>query len=109
MRLVLTCTLLAALAPPAWAGDTLRCGSRVVSTEDLAAEVLAACGEPEYRDRWLAPPHYASDEEQWYYNFGANRLVQILRFRHGQLVSIEADGYGFDDPPSDHCAPMDIV
>jgi hypothetical protein len=109
MRALLFCTLLAAFAPGARAGDTLRCGSRVVATEAPIAEVLAACGEPDYRDRWRVPPHFAADEEQWYYNFGANRFVQILGFRHGLLVSVEADGYGFDDPPNERCAPMDIV
>ena len=87
----------------------MRCNDRIVGSEALAAEVLAACGEPDYRDRWLAPPLYVADEEQWYYNFGANRLVQILRFRHGRLVSIQSDGYGFDTPPASACAPMDIV
>ena len=109
MRALLLCTILAAFAPGAQAGDTLRCDSRIVATEALAAEVLAACGEPDFRDRWLAPPHYAIGEEQWFYNFGANRFLQILRFRDGQLVSIEADGYGFDSAPATSCAPAEIV
>jgi hypothetical protein len=107
MRFLLACTLLA--AAPTARGDTLRCDARIVSTGALAAEVLAACGTPAHRDRWHAAPHYVVDEEQWYYNFGAQRLVQVLRFRHGQLVSIQSDGYGFDTPPASRCAPHDIV
>jgi len=109
MRALLLCVVLVAFAPAARAGDTLRCGSRIVATEALAAEVLAACGAPDYRDRWLAPPYYAVGEEQWFYNFGANRFLQVLRFREGQLVSIEADGYGFDGAPATSCAPTEIV
>jgi len=86
----------------------MRCNDRIVGTEALVAEVLAVCGEPDYRDRWLAPP-YVVDEEQWYYNFGANQFVRILRFRHGRLVSIQSDGYGFDTPGASRCAPADIV
>ena len=106
MRNVLVCTVLAA-APLAWADGTLRCGDRIVATEALAAEVLAACGEPDYRDRWFAPPFH--DEEQWYYNFGSQRFVRVLRFRHGLLASIDSDGYGFDGPPSARCEPAAVV
>jgi len=109
MRIVLTCTFLAACAPSAWAGDTLRCGARVVSTEDLAAEVLAACGEPDYRDHGFPAPTYVAYEETWWYNFGSQRFIQALRFRGGRLVSIESDGYGFDTPASSNCEPHEIV
>ena len=109
MRTLLACTFLAAFAPVAWGGDSLRCGDRIVSTEDLAAEVLAACGEPDYRDYWLLPPAYVAAEETWWYNFGSQRFVQILRFRNGELVSIQSDGYGFDTPAASSCAPTEIV
>ena len=108
MRAWLALGLLAA-APLAWGGDTMRCGDRIVSTEALAAEVLAACGTPDYRDRWRVAPHRVVEEELWYYNFGARQFVRVLNFRNGQLVSIESDGYGFDAPPAGDCAPTDVV
>jgi hypothetical protein len=107
MRTLLACTLLAA-APLAW-GESMRCNERIVSTEQLAGEVLAACGTPAYRDRWYAAPASGLDEELWFYNFGSQQLVKVLRFRQGRLVSIASDGYGFDSPPASSCAPTDIV
>src|SRR5262245_59156763 len=97
MRTLLALMVLAA-TPAAWAGESMRCGNRIVATEAVAGEVLAACGHPAYRDRWYAPPTYAVDEEQWFYNFGSQQFVRVLRFREGRLVSIESDGYGFDNP-----------
>jgi hypothetical protein len=107
MRGLVTWALLVA-SPLAFGGDTMRCGDRIVSTEALIAEVLAACGPPDHRDRWQIPPLYVVDEEQWYYNFGARRLVRVLRFRHGRLASIDTDGYGFDGPPASRCGPADL-
>ncbi|MGH8482137.1 MAG: DUF2845 domain-containing protein, partial [Nevskiaceae bacterium] len=37
------------------------------------------------------------------------RFVRILRFRHGRLVSIASDGYGFDTPPASSCEPVNVV
>ena len=110
MRPLLVCLTLILLPTTAWPADTLRCGDRLVSTEAVTGEVLAACGEPDYRDAWYtAPGVAASDEEEWTYNFGASRLIQILHFRHGRLESIRADGYGFDNPPASRCEPSEIV
>ena len=110
MRTLMTLAfVIGSLSPPVWAGDTMRCGNRLVSTEAVAGEVLAACGRPDYRDSWSSAPTYAVDEELWYYNFGAQQFVRVLRFRQGRLVSIQSDGYGFDTPPASHCAPMDVV
>jgi hypothetical protein len=106
MRTLLACTLLA-VAPLAW-GDTLRCGDRLVRTEALVAEVIAACGAPHYRQISYAGPAYGVDEEQWYYNFGPQRFVRVLRFRRGQLVSVTADGYGFDARPAARCVATEI-
>ncbi|MGQ0586969.1 MAG: DUF2845 domain-containing protein [Gammaproteobacteria bacterium] len=75
MRALVAYTLLAAFAPAAWAGDTLRCGDRVVSTEDLAAEVLAACGDPDYRDQWLQPPASSCAPTEIVRGLSAFRLV----------------------------------
>jgi hypothetical protein len=75
------------------------CGVGNVQAETSAAEVLASCGEPQYRDAWGATeaargPDLAAVEE-WYYNSGAGRDVQVLRFLNGRLVEVHADGNGF--------------
>ena len=33
--------------------------------------------------------------EEWHYNFGPRRLMQIVTFRNGIATDIEVDGYGY--------------
>lgn len=105
--------LAALLLSPVRAGETVRCGSRIVSLDALAPAVYAACGEPAYRDTWdyfdQSYGRYVADTEVWTYNFGPNQLLRILRFRRGRLRAIETDGYGFYAQADSHCAPEDIV
>jgi len=103
----------AAASGPVAAGDTLRCGSRIVSIDMIAAAVRAICGEPAYRDYWPSPDRRywpgAEDTETWTYNFGPNQLLRILRFRGQRLRSIETDGYGFNGDGAHLCEPNEIV
>ena len=100
----------ALLSQTALAADSMRCGSRIVSTGAGPAEVLGACGEPDYRDRWFyAQPGVGTvgDVEEWTYNFGPNLLLHLLRFRHGKLVAVDTEGYGFAEGPR-ACTPSDL-
>ena len=106
--------VLVLLPPTARASETMRCGSRLVSTEQLAAEVLGACGEPDYVDRWeppvsVLPLAALADVEEWYYNFGSSQLLRVLHFQHGRLVQIDNDGYGFPGNIGRGCDPYRIV
>ena len=96
---LLSLLLLGTPPSPARAGDSMRCGSRIVTVEAHAADILSACGEPAFRDVFSYPapsvPGEVSDAEQWTYNFGRNQLLHVLRLRHGRLVDIRTDGYGF--------------
>jgi hypothetical protein len=99
VRWLLAAFLGLGLAPQgARAGDSMRCGSRIVTVEARAADILAACGEPQFRDvrSWPAPgvPGEISDVEHWTYDFGRNQLLRVLKLRHGRLVDIRTDGYG---------------
>ncbi len=109
---VLVCTALA-WASPVRADDSLRCRSRIVAVEAIAPSVLAACGEPAYRDVWSFYDdnfgRYVGDTEVWYYNFGPNQLLRMLKFRNGRLTDIDTDGYGFSAVPSGRCEPGDII
>lgn len=94
---------MAGLAMPvaAQAGDTMRCGSRLVSVEARAAELLAICGEPAYRDVWSAQalaPGAVAEQEEWTYNFGSQQLLRVVRLRNARVVDIASDGYGFTEP-----------
>ena len=96
------------------AADSMRCGSRLVSTEDLAEKVLGACGQPDFIDRWeppasILPLAALAGVEEWYYNFGSSQLLRVLHFQHGRLTQIETDGYGFSDSRARGCSPYQIV
>ena len=105
--------LLGPALPPATASDSMRCGSRIISVEARAADVLAACGEPAFRDVYSYPvprvPGEVSDLEQWTYNFGRNQLLHVLKLRHGRLVDIRTDGYGFASTGARRCGSDSIV
>lgn len=108
----LFCILMAFWTLPSWAVGTLRCGSHIVDEGYLAAEVVARCGEPVYRDHWAASQpagqNYRAEMEEWYYNFGSSQLLRVLRFRNGRVAEIDSDGYGFDTEAPGRCAPNDI-
>lgn len=48
------------------AGDSMRCGSNMVSTGDTKSEVISRCGEPASKE--VMPGKYWTKEE-WTYNF----------------------------------------
>ena len=94
------------------AGETLRCGSRLVSIGDGMSTVKNACGEPdrieireEAENAWVQR-HYDPKEgryqaprlikgpirvEVWIYDPGPQRLVRRLRFENEELVRIDTE------------------
>jgi hypothetical protein len=112
----LAATILLGLA--SWAAaagdDTLRCGSRLVSTGDGKDKVRALCGEPSdvsfsgtvgrrryptqghsYDYSWFGPEWVEMPVEVWTYNFGSSKLLRKLRFVGDELVEIRTEGYGY--------------
>ena len=83
---------------------SLRCGTFLVSDFATQAEVLAKCGEPvSSTTRHLTlrthvgPGQDVYEEVQidtWFYDFGANRLTQLVTFRNGLLVDVTSGKYG---------------
>ena len=84
--------------------EALRCQHGLVAPGDHKVEVLAACGEPVFREevvdypfrvtRGGGLPHvevlpYGLVSEEWVYDFGRQRFRQLLRFRNNRLVTIE--------------------
>lgn len=65
--------------PVVQASDAIRCGSRLVTVESRAADILAACGEPDFRDvqsyGGLGLPDEIAESERWTYNFGSNKRL----------------------------------
>jgi hypothetical protein len=108
--------LFLSVVPCAAPTDGCRCGNKLVSTGDTKSEVLANCGPPawaeerteerierihgdDYYDRGvLREPVYGKVQvnvDEWYYNFGPTRFMQIFKFENGKLVSIENGNYGY--------------
>jgi len=113
-------SLLLFAATPALA---FRCGNRIVSAGDHYSKVLKYCGEPVgvqerviYREgitrprfRVEGPNGLKYDKEvlqydrsyvevlveEWTYNFGPRRLMQLVRFENGFVVEVDQLGYGY--------------
>lgn len=105
--------LLVLLPQPALAGASIRCGSKLVSEGMLSAELLAICGEPDFRDVW-APPGgtvlgYVAPTEEWTYNLGSSQLLRVLRIRNGRIDRIATEGYGFAARGRTKCSMGDIT
>ncbi len=70
-----------------------------------AEEVIAACGEPSFRDAWgmdaaLPKDNVIAPVEEWYYNPGPQGEVAVLRMVEGRLAETRDDGKGFDSRPA---------
>ena len=120
-RLVpVVCALLLLASGPALA---FRCGAKLVSEGDHYSKVLKYCGEPVgvqerviYREGRTRPrvriegpdglrverevlnydrSYVEIQVEEWTYNFGPRRLMQVVRFENGFVTDIEQLGYGF--------------
>ncbi len=103
----------ATLAPVALADDTMRCGSRLVSTGDGKDKVRALCGEPTsvslvgvqsapqyyyrgpYDYSYFGPTWFEVPVEVWTYNLGPTKLLRKLRFVGDELDEIWTAGYGY--------------
>ena len=83
--------------------DSLRCGSRIVTTGDSKAEVLMECGEPSFREIvgektvyrrffYLFSESYTVLVEKWTYNLGSTQFLRILTFEGDTLAKIELGG-----------------
>nr|WP_160108422.1 DUF2845 domain-containing protein [Pseudomonas izuensis] len=82
---------LAMVASQAWAADTLRCGSQLISVGDRSSEVLQKCGEPVSRDllgyKRSVNRREEFQVEEWTYGPNGG-MYQYLRFEGNRLVQI---------------------
>ena len=78
-------------ASQAWADDTLRCGSQLISVGDRSSEVLQKCGEPVSRDllgyKRSADRREEFQVEEWTYGPNGG-MYQYLRFEGNRLKQI---------------------
>ncbi|WP_428313253.1 DUF2845 domain-containing protein [Hydrocarboniphaga sp.] len=76
-------------------------GATALAPQATADAVLAACGQPSFRDAWgmsaeIPQANVLAPVEEWYYNPGPNGEVQVLRFVEGRVATVSRDGAGFD-------------
>lgn len=73
-------------------GETLRCGSQLVSVGDRTFEVEQKCGEPVFRDPvgYTLGPYQRRELkiEEWVYG-PSNGMLTILTFEGNRLTRIE--------------------
>lgn len=102
--LILTLTL---LRPDAHA-DSFSCKGGIISTGDRKADVMAKCGEPDFRDshqeeitqRLNTATHqrvYMTVEE-WTYNLGPSQFMRIVVLQNGTVAEIRTGNYGYIKP-----------
>ena len=91
IRQMLKGLILALAASQAWAADTLRCGSQLISVGDRSSEVLQKCGEPVSRDllgyKRSADRREEFQLEEWTYGPNGG-MYQYLRFEGNRLKQI---------------------
>ncbi len=100
MRLMLCLLLMLPLAVEA--SSTLRCASRVVIAGDWDFTLGERCGEPFHVDHWseLHSVRTGVDTavsrlvrfEDWYFDFGPDRLLVRARLRDGQVQRFDVLG-----------------
>lgn len=104
---LLALALSGALYTGAAHADTMRCGSKLVTTGDTLYDVRGRCGEPAFTTRRVeyrtvsgfAPGAGASRTlevviDEWTYDFGPRKFVQHLIFEQGYLVFVVAGRRG---------------
>ncbi|KTB64703.1 DUF2845 domain-containing protein [Pseudomonas syringae] len=86
-----------AVALPAFAASTLRCGSQLISTGDRTFEVQQKCGAPVSQEVIGTKESFSIDYrqsetvriEEWIYG-PDNGMYQYLHFEGGRLVRIDS-------------------
>lgn len=98
--------------------STLRCKNGIVSYGDSFYEVATTCGNPDWRQQYVeyqtvqkrVPTVCGTSDRQrvcyvlveqtvpltvdeWTYDFGRNRFVELVRFEQGRLVAVSTLGY----------------
>lgn len=86
---------------------SLRCGTGLVSDGASKSDVVAKCGEPVAKESRTESEEVKVKDgdtstkktvqktfEEWTYNFGPNRLIQVVVFENGKLVEVKSAGYG---------------
>ncbi len=84
--------------------DSFSCEGGIISIDDRSYDVLAKCGQPDFRDSHQeevverfngAKQKVYITVEEWTYNLGPNQLTRIIFIRHGRVAEIRTGSYGY--------------
>ena len=85
--------------------DSMRCSNYIVENGDTKGDVLFKCGEPVSQSEYQEQLREGVDQSRevrttfifndWVYNFGPDRFMQIVTFRNGRVVEIRSGDYGY--------------
>ncbi len=84
--------------------DSFSCAGGIVSTGDRSFDVLAKCGQPDFRDSHQEEVVQQFDDtrkkvfvtvEEWTYNLGPNQFTRIIVFKNGRIEEIKTGSYGY--------------
>ncbi len=90
MRFPALSLLIALVAMPTGADtSSMRCGSKIITTDATKLEVLDKCGEPDLREVVAFGDNIKT--EVWSYRGSSTRLTRILTFRGTRLTNIESE------------------
>lgn len=117
MRALPAALVAACLALPSLVhASALRCDNKLVSEGASQTDALAKCGPPvskqtrtetvtnKAREGTRDGTRYGdvstevsvtTTVEEWTYNFGPHRLIQVAIFRDGRLVDVRSGSYGY--------------
>jgi hypothetical protein len=86
---------------------SLRCGTNLVADGASTTDVLHKCGEPTAKTSRTESTEVKTKDgdtttkkithkniEEWTYNFGPNRLMQVVIFENGVLVDVKSTTHG---------------
>ncbi len=90
---------------------SLRCGSDLISDGASKVDVLLKCGEPMFKEtrteyegvkqKYKGTQTDVTTEQviqktidEWTYNYGPQRLMQVVVFENGKLVDVRSGTYG---------------
>ncbi len=84
--------------------DSFSCAGGIVSTGDRSFDVLAKCGQPDFRDSHQEEAVQQLDGtkkkvfitvEEWTYNLGPNQFTRIVVLKNGRIEEIKTGSYGY--------------
>jgi hypothetical protein len=88
--------------------DALSCSGGIISTDDRSIEVLAKCGQPDFKESHLEEVIERLDRdtkqkvyitvEEWTYNFGPSQFIRIVILKNGRVSEIQVGDYGYAKP-----------